>query len=168
VSYPTIEILLVEDSLEDSRLIADALKQTHPAVSITIAHDGVEALDCIFNTGPFASRSRPYTPHLILLDLNLPRVSGREVLRVLRAYARTRVIPVVVISGTPEERAIADSYELGANSYLMKPTSGAQFREAVRQMAAYWLTVSELYQPDDSAAANDGDRVSSHTPGAET
>src|SRR5205823_4631749 len=92
VSHPTVEILLVEDSLDDSRLIAEALKQAHPAASITIAHDGAEALDCLFGTGPYASRPTSYTPHLILLDLNLPKVSGRELLRVLRSYARTKAI----------------------------------------------------------------------------
>jgi two-component system, response regulator len=166
VLHPAVEILLVEDSLDDIRLIVQALKQAHPAVSITIAHDGAEALDCLFSTGAYASRLTPYTPQLILLDLNLPKVSGYEVLRVIRAYARTRAIPTVVISGSPEEQAIGDSYGLGANSYLMKPTRETQFREAVQQMAAYWLNISQLHSPDDGALANDQDGLISQTPDA--
>jgi two-component system, response regulator len=168
VSHPGVEILLVEDNLDDTRLIVQALKQAHPAVSMTVTHDGAEALDCIFNTGAFASRLTPYTPQLILLDLNLPKVSGYEVLRVIRAYARTRSIPAIIISGSPEEQAIGDSYDLGANSHVMKPSREDQFRESVQQMAGYWLNINQPYSPDDSAAATDRDGLISQASDAET
>jgi CheY-like chemotaxis protein len=133
--HPTAEVLLVEDSLTivdwlSKRSSSRILRYPSPSPMM-----GLRRWTAFWHG--FLRQSSTSYPHLILIDLNLPKISGREVLRVLRAYARTRAIPAIVISGTPEERAIADSYELGANSYLMKPTSQVQFREAVQQMAAY-------------------------------
>jgi two-component system, response regulator len=133
-----LEVLLIEDSLEDANLVIQTLKDFQPGIAISTVRDGAEALDCLFGTGVYKS---PYTPQLILLDLNLPKVSGLEVLRVIRSYARTSVIPVVIFSDSPAEQKVAEGYKLGANSYILKPHDLEQFRQMVRQIAAYWTKV---------------------------
>jgi two-component system, response regulator len=153
-----VEVLLVEDTAEDSNVVVQTLKQYHPQIDIKVVHDGAEALDCLFSTGAYAGNKAPYTPHLILLDLRLPRVSGLEVLRILKSYARTRVIPIVIFSNSPEERKVVEGYELGANSYVLKPPSPEQFREVVRQIGSYWIGVNRL-QDSGIPVENDEDKT---------
>jgi two-component system, response regulator len=151
-----IEVLLAEDGMEDASLVLQTLKQYHPDVNIKLVHDGAEALDCVFGTGAYQDRSTPYTPQLILLDLKLPRVSGLEVLRILKSYARTRTIPIVLFSNTPEERKVIEGYELGANSYVLKPPNAEKFREVVKQIGAYWLGINRM-QDSGAPVENDED-----------
>jgi DNA-binding response OmpR family regulator len=108
-----------------------------------VAHDGVEALDYLFGTGIHAGRDLSVMPQLILLDLKLPKVDGLEVLRRLRSDARTRLLPVVILTSSTEEEDRIAGYGLGANSYVRKPVDFAQFIEAVRQLGLYWLILNE-------------------------
>ncbi len=135
-------ILLVEDNPDDEALTLRAfarngIRQVH------IARDGVEALDYLFARGPHAGRDLARQPAVTLLDLKLPRLDGMEVLRQLRADARTRALPVVILTSSREEQDLARSYGLGANSYIRKPVDFQQFVEAVRQIGAYWLILNE-------------------------
>ncbi len=138
----TATVLLVEDNPDDVRVIVDTLKKTYPAIDLQVVHDGAEALDCIFGTGLYKHHGDHYTPDLIILDLSLPKVNGREVLRILRAYARTRTIPVVILSSSTESPIIEDTYQRGANSYVHKPISARTFRESVQAIASYWLKIN--------------------------
>src|SRR5690349_10877229 len=126
-----LDVLVVEDNLDDANLIVQTLKNLHPGVSVSLVQDGAEALDCLFGTGAY---KEPFTPQLILLDVGLPKVTGLEVLRVIRSYARTRTIPVVILSGTLEQTKVVQGYELGVNSYVVKPRSIEEFRQVVRQI----------------------------------
>ncbi len=150
-----VEVLLIEDTAEDADLITQTLKQSHPDVAIKRVHDGAEALDCLFGTGQYLDRATPYTPHLILLDLKLPKVSGLEVLRIIKSYARTRVIPIIIFTDSPQEQKVVEGYQLGANSFVMKPNSLEQFREVVKQIGAYWLEVNRLQEPDNVPESDD-------------
>jgi len=132
-------ILLVEDNPDDEALTIRALKQHQIANRVVVAHDGAEALDFLFATGEYAGRSLDNPPQLILLDLNLPKLSGLEVLQRIRADARTEALPVVILTTSNEERDLIDSYHLGANSYVRKPVDFHEFSEAVRQLGIYWL-----------------------------
>ena len=148
-------ILLVEDNADDAALIIQTLQQNHPDITIKHAQDGAEALDCLFGTGQYAARQGPYTPHLILLDLQLPRVNGLEVVRIIKSYVRTRTIPIVIFTDSPEERKVIEGYALGANSYVVKPADHEQYRETVRHIAAYWLAVNRA-QDTEGTLENDG------------
>lgn len=136
-------ILLVEDDPDDEALTLRALKKNNIKNDVVVAHDGVEALDYLFATGPHASRDPGRMPQLILLDLKLPRVDGLAVLRQLRADPRTRLLPVVILTSSKEERDLVNGYSLGANSYVRKPVDFAQFSEAIRQLGLYWLILNE-------------------------
>lgn len=148
-----LDVLLVEDNLDDANLIVQTLKNLHPGVSVSVVRDGAEALDCLFGTGQYKT---PYTPQLILLDISLPKVSGLEVLRVIRSYARTRTIPVVIFSGTLEETKVAQGYELGVNSYVVKPQDVEGFRQVVRQIGTYWININMPQSPLKEPNANEG------------
>lgn len=137
-------ILLVEDNLDDEALTLRALQRVDLGYEVVVAHDGVEALDYAFGTGPFASNDSHPKPRLILLDLKLPKVDGLEVLRTLRASIDTRSIPVIVFTSSTEEQDILDSYQLGANSYIRKPVDFNQFCDALRQIGTYWLSLNQL------------------------
>ena len=119
-----------------------ALKKNKILNEVVVAHDGVEALDDLFKTGAYEGRG-PQSPQLILLDLKLPRLDGLEVLRRVRADARTRLVPIVVLTSSKEEQDLVESYSLGANSYIRKPVDFVQFSEAVRQLGVYWLVLNE-------------------------
>ncbi|MBN1313417.1 MAG: response regulator [Anaerolineae bacterium] len=137
-------IFLVEDNPDDELLIRRALEKHHILNQIVVAHDGVEALDYLFGEGAHEGRDVSVMPQVILLDLKLPRLDGMEVLRRLRADERTRLLPVVILTSSDEERDIVESYELGANSYIRKPVDFAQFADAVQQLSLYWLLLNQL------------------------
>ncbi|MDD5304582.1 MAG: response regulator [Elusimicrobia bacterium] len=142
-----IEILLVEDNPQDEELTLRALRKHHVANDIRVAHDGQEALDYLFGGGADEPRDEGCYPRLILLDLKLPRVDGKEVLRRIKSDPRTRAIPVVMLTSSREERDLAESYHLGVNSYVVKPVNFEGFAEAVRQVGLYWLLLNELPSP---------------------
>ncbi len=137
-------ILLVEDNSDDEELILLALKDHKVANEIVVARDGVEALDYIFATGKFAGRAQSTAPALVLLDLKLPKLSGLDVLKRLRADPRTKVLPVVILTSSSEEQDIINSYNLGANSFVRKPVDFQEFHDVVKQLSVYWVLVNEL------------------------
>ena len=139
----TVEILLVEDNPNDVELALHALKKNHIANRIEVVRDGAEALEFIFATGAYAQRSIGNGPRVILLDLKLPKVDGLEVLRQIKSDPRTRAIPVVVLTSSREERDIVESYNLGVNSYIVKPVDFEQFTEAVHTLGLYWLLLNQ-------------------------
>lgn len=140
-------ILLVEDNPDDELLTVWALKKNKLKNEIVVVHDGAEALEYLFSTGAYASREPTAMPAIILLDLKLPKVNGVEVLRRIRADERTKLLPVVVLTSSVEEKTLIERYRLGANSYVLKPMDLASFIDAVRQLSLYWLLVKE---PDQS------------------
>jgi two-component system, response regulator len=144
MSQISLEILLVEDNLNDAELSLYALRKFKIANQIHHARDGAEALDYLFGSQTDNSQEPVQNPRLILLDLKLPKVDGLEVLRRLKANETTRTIPVVVLTSSREERDIIDSYNLGVNSYIVKPIDFAQFTEAVRDVGLYWLLLNQV------------------------
>jgi two-component system response regulator len=136
-------ILLVEDNADDVELTLRAFRKSKILNEIAVVSDGVEALDYLFASGAHAGRDSKSVPEVILLDLNLPKIGGLEVLRRMRADERTRRIPVVVLTSSNEERDILKSYDLGANSFVRKPVDFSQFVEAARQLGLYWLVLNE-------------------------
>jgi len=136
-------ILLVEDNPDDVELTLRALKKNNVTNEVVVAHDGVEALDYLFGSGAYAGRDLSVMPTVILLDLKLPKMDGLEVLRRLRADNRTKLLPVVILTSSKEERDIVNGYNCGANSYVRKPIDFAQFTEAVGQLGLYWLLLNE-------------------------
>lgn len=138
-----VEILLVEDNPNDVELALHALEKNNIANHIEVARDGAEALDFLFGTGAYAGRNIQDGPKVILLDLKLPKVDGLEVLEQVRSDPRTKNIPVVILTSSREERDIAESYNLGVNSYIVKPVDFEQFTEAVRQLGLYWLLLNQ-------------------------
>ena len=135
-------ILLVEDNPDDEALTLRAFRKNNILNDVVVARDGVEALDYLFGTGAHAGRDTREQPQVVLLDLKLPKVDGLEVLRRLRADARTRLLPVVILTTSNEDRDIVTSYQLGANSFIRKPVDFDQFMEAVRQLGLYWLVLN--------------------------
>ena len=136
-------ILLVEDNPDDEALTIRALKKNNIKNTVVVAHDGAEALDYLFGTGAHAGRDVSSLPQIVLLDLKLPKVDGLGVLRAIRADARTRRVPVVILTSSKEERDLVESYDLGTNSYIRKPVDFTAFIEAVRQLGLYWLVLNE-------------------------
>ena len=137
-----VEILLVEDNQDDVELTLHALQKEKLANNIHVARDGEEALDFLFCNGIHADRSFE-RPRLILLDLKLPKVDGMEVLKRVKADARTKAIPVVILTSSKEERDLVTGYGLGANSYIQKPVDFDQFRETVKKVGLYWLVINQ-------------------------
>lgn len=136
-------ILLVEDNANDEALTLRALKKANIANPVVVARDGVLALDYLFGREAHANRNVDDLPQVVLLDLNLPRLGGLDVLRAIRADQRTKLLPVVVLTSSKQERDLIDGYSLGANSYVVKPVDFTQFAEAVRQLGLYWLVLNE-------------------------
>jgi two-component system response regulator len=134
-------ILLVEDNPKDETLTLRALKKNNILNTVVVAHDGVEALDYLF-TQDGGGTANPL-PQLVLLDLKLPKIDGLEVLRRIRSNERTRLLPVVVLTTSTEDRDRLEGYRLGANSYVRKPVDFIQFAEAVGQLGLYWLVLNE-------------------------
>lgn len=135
-------ILLVEDNPDDEALTLRALRKNNFNNAVVVARDGVEALDYLFGTGVHAERDASILPHVVLLDLKLPRLDGLEVLKRIRADERTKLVPVIVLTSSQEDEDIVDSYSLGANSYVRKPVDFLEFTEAIRQLGLYWLVIN--------------------------
>jgi CheY-like chemotaxis protein len=140
-------ILLVEDNPDDEALALRALARLDIPSEVTVARDGAEALDFLFATGAHEGRDPTLLPAVMLLDLKLPKVDGLDVLRRVRADPRTRLLPVVVMSSSDESRDVAESYRLGASSYIRKPVDFGQFTETVRQLGSYWLVLNDPPPP---------------------
>lgn len=136
-------ILLVEDNPDDVELNLRALRKYNITNQVTVMRDGAEALDYLFGTGAYAGRDVSQTPTIVLLDLKLPKIGGLDVLKRLRQDRRTRLIPVIVLTSSTEERDIVESYSLGCNSYVRKPVDFSEFVEAVRQLGLFWLLINE-------------------------
>jgi len=139
-----LEILLVEDNPQEAELTIRALKKRTLANHFVHVHDGQEAIDFIFNRGPYKGKQTYELPKVVLLDLKLPKLDGLEVLRQLRADPSTRLMPVVVLTSSLEDRDVIEAYALGANSYIVKPVDFENFLEVVSNMITYWLLLNEL------------------------
>jgi two-component system, response regulator len=142
-----VEILLVEDSESDLQLALRALKKANIANRIEVARDGEEALDFMLSRGAHADRPNE-NPRLVLLDLKLPKVDGLDVLRTLKSDPRTRTVPIVVLTSSNEQRDIVDSYELGVNSYIVKPVDFDGFMKAVVELGLYWMLLNQAPSSD--------------------
>jgi CheY-like chemotaxis protein len=138
-----IEILLVEDNPKDIELTLYVLRKENLNNCIEVLRDGAEALDFLFCRGTYDNRSFDSPPKLVILDLKLPKINGLEVLSALKNDARTRAIPVAILTSSNEERDLVDGYKLGVNSYMRKPVDFDQFREIVKQLGLYWLVVNQ-------------------------
>jgi len=139
-------ILLVEDNPDDEALTLRAFSKNRITNPVVVARDGVEALDYLFCTGPHAGRNPYAAPAVVLLDLKLPRIDGLEVLRRIRADARTSLLPVVILTTSKEQQDIFEGYSLGANSYIRKPVDFEKFIQAVGQLGLYWLVLNEAVE----------------------
>ena len=141
-----IQILLVEDSLSDAEMTIDALKKNKLANQLLHVRDGAAALDFIFAEGEHADRQIKQKPKVILLDLKMPKVNGIEVLQKIRADERTKTIPVVVLTSSKEDPDIKKCYELGVNSYVVKPVEFDEFQKAISEVGLYWMIVNQQSQ----------------------
>jgi two-component system response regulator len=141
--FEAVEILLAEDSDADAELIARALRKGNIVNRVVRVRDGVEALEFVFREGAFKER-RGNQPRLILLDLKMPRLTGLDVLRRLKADAAARLIPVVVLTSSAEEQDVMESYKLGVNSYLVKPVAFADFTNVIGQTGLYWAVMNRV------------------------
>ena len=138
-----VEILLVEDNPDDLAMTLHALREGKVANRVQVARDGAEALDFVFCRGAFADRTLEEGPKIILLDLKLPKVDGLEVLAQIKGDARTRSIPVIVLTSSKEQNDVVESYDLGVNSYIVKPVDFEHFVTAVNQLGLYWLLLNQ-------------------------
>jgi two-component system, response regulator len=138
-----VEILLVEDNASDAELTLRALKKHRMVNQVQVVTDGEDALDFIFGRGSFTGRKVENAPKVILLDLKLPKVDGMEVLRVIKSDPRTKIIPVVVLTSSHEESDIVESYQLGVNSYIVKPVDYDKFMTSIDQLGFYWLLLNQ-------------------------
>ncbi len=138
-----VDLLLVEDNPDDVELTLHAFKKINISNPVHVVRDGAEALEFLFCTGAYAHRKIQDGPKVVLLDLKLPKVDGLEVLRCIRADPRTKSMPVVILTTSREERDIVSSYELGVNSYIVKPVDFEQFVEATRTLGLYWLLLNQ-------------------------
>ena len=142
MTHSTVEFLLVEDSPIDIELALHTFAEHRISNRIKVLRDGVEALDYLFCTGEYETRDSPQ-PKAILLDLKLPRIDGLEVLRRLKSDPKTKTIPVIVMTSSRQEQDLVESYQLGVNSYIVKPVNFEQFSEAIRVLGLYWLVLNQ-------------------------
>jgi two-component system response regulator len=140
--FNVVEILLVEDNPRDAELTIRALKKKNLANNLYHVEDGVEALDYLFGRGKYSGRDITDTPKVVLLDLKLPRINGLEVLSAIKADERTKTIPVVIVTSSVEDPDVKTAYQLGANSYVLKPVQFDAFIEAMAKVGIYWLMVN--------------------------
>ena len=143
MNYDEIEILLVEDNQTDAELAMRALKKHNLANNLYWAKDGAEALDFVYSRGEFTGKKLEHIPKVILLDLRLPKIDGLEVLKQLKSDEKTKLIPVVVLTSSKEERDIVESYKLGVNSFISKPVAFEEFLKVVSDMGLYWLLLNK-------------------------
>jgi len=142
MNYQQVEILLVEDSTADAEMTRRTLRKRGIANNVEWVRDGVEALEYLFREGDYADRSNGH-PKLVLLDLKMPRMNGLQVLERMKADARTKAIPVVMMTSSREEGDLIASYDLGVNSYVVKPVDFAEFAETIAQVGMYWMIANE-------------------------
>jgi CheY-like chemotaxis protein len=142
-NHTEVEVLLVEDNPRDAEMALRTLRKRNLANNVVHVKDGEEALNWIFGTGAYAGRNPSNHPKVVLLDLKLPKVDGLEVLRAVRGDERTKLIPVVVMTSSREERDVIESYQLGVNSYVVKPMDFEGFSAAVAELGHYWLLVNQ-------------------------
>jgi CheY-like chemotaxis protein len=138
-----VEILLVEDNPHDAEMAIRALKKHNLANNLVHVTDGEEALDFIFARGAYTERNMENGPKIILLDLKLPKVDGLEVLKVVKSDPRTKIIPIIALTSSSEDKDIIESYRLGVNSYIVKPVDFDKFVEAIKDIGYYWLLVNK-------------------------
>ncbi|KOH46841.1 response regulator [Sunxiuqinia dokdonensis] len=138
-----VEILIVEDNPHDAEMALRALKENKLTNKVLVVHDGEEALDFVFARGAFADRPKTSRPKIILLDLKLPKVDGLEVLEEIKSNPVTKVIPVIMLTSSKEESDLVKSYELGVNSYIVKPVDFDKFVDAIRELGFYWLLLNQ-------------------------
>ena len=138
-----VDVLLVEDNQQDAELTIRSLKKHKLANNISVVEDGAEALDFIFCKGKYSERDIKHPPRVIFLDLKLPLVGGLEVLRAVKQDARTKSVPVVVVTSSREDPDVKTAYELGANSYVVKPVDFESFTEAIGSVGLYWLLINQ-------------------------
>jgi len=138
-----VDVLLVEDNQQDAELTIRSLKKHKLANNISVVEDGAEALDFIFCKGKYSERDIKHPPRVIFLDLKLPLVGGLEVLRAVKQDERTRSVPVVVVTSSREDPDVKAAYELGANSYVVKPVDFESFTEAIGKLGLYWLLINQ-------------------------
>ena len=138
-----IDILLVEDNPHEARLTISSLEEYHLANRLLHVDDGAEALDFIFAKGKYAGRARGNFPKVILLDLNLPKIGGLEVLRQIKSNEFTKSIPVVILTSSKQERDIIEGYKTGVNSYIVKPVEFESFAKAIADLGMYWMVLNE-------------------------
>ncbi|HEY1019355.1 MAG TPA: response regulator [Sediminibacterium sp.] len=138
-----IEVLLVEDSDEDAELVIRSLKKHNLGNNLVHVSDGVEALDFIFARGEFSDRSVGDIPKVILMDLKMPKMDGLQVLKEIKKDDRTKMIPVIMMTSSKEEKDIVDSYQLGVNSFIVKPVGFENFSKAVAEFGMYWLLINQ-------------------------
>ncbi len=138
-----VDIILVEDNPDEAELAIRSLKKHHLANNLIHLDDGEVAMNFIFSEGEFSENEHPQTPKLILLDLNLPKVTGLDILRRIKSDPRTQKIPIVLLTSSREETDIMESYKLGVNSYIVKPVDFNSFSKAILEMGMYWLVLNE-------------------------
>jgi CheY-like chemotaxis protein len=143
VTTTEVEILLVEDNPNDIELTLHVLRKERLCSNVQIARDGEEALDFLFCRGAYDSRAFDRPPKLVLLDLKLPKVGGLEVLQAIKGDARTRAIPVAILTSSNEDQDLVNGYQFGVNSYLQKPVDFEEFQQTVKQLGQYWLVVNQ-------------------------
>lgn len=139
-----VEILIVEDNPSDAEMALRAFKKNNLTNKILVVEDGEEALDYLFSKGQYATKNKDSRPKIILLDLKLPKINGLEVLKEIKSHPETKIIPVIVLTSSKEESDIIESYQLGVNSYIVKPVDFEKFVEAVRDLGFYWLLLNQL------------------------
>ena len=146
MKHEKYDIIIVEDNPNDAELMVHSLNKNHLANKLIVLEDGEQALDYIFCKGKYAKRNSDELPKVIFLDLKLPKVSGLEVLEQVKSNDKSNKIPIVIVTSSKEDPDIKAAYNLGANSYVVKPVGFDQFKETINQLGLYWLVINEKYK----------------------